>query len=124
LVIGVSDDREIVGIGDDLHDVENRLKFARDVLERHVEYRRSIVTFRQVEVPDKAGNARLCLLIIVAKACEVVGVKQNDDGYSYPVRRESGIARESRLDIATRKAHLKSDSYEFLDALKQFVREA
>lgn len=40
------------------------------------------------------------------------------------MRHETGIARESRLDIAIHKTHFKSDSYEFLHALKQFVREA
>ena len=34
------------------------------------------------------------------------------------------MTRESRLVIANPKTHLKSDSYEFLDALKQFVRDS
>ena len=73
LVIGVTDEREIVGIGGD---VESRLKFASDVLARHLEYDRNVVKFHQVEVPDKAGVKNLCLIVIVAKACGPVGVRQ------------------------------------------------
>jgi hypothetical protein len=121
LVIGVTDQRGVVGIGGD---VESRLKFASDVLARHLEYDRNIVTFHQVEVSDNADVKKLCLVVIVAKACGPVGVRQLDGSYSYPIRRETGITRESRLDIANPKTHLKSDSYEFLDALKQFVRDS
>lgn len=124
LVIGVNDRREIVGIGDDIHENESRLKFASDVLAKHLEYDREVATLHQVEVEDKVGNRKLCLIVIVARTCSPVGVKLADGRYSYPVRHETGITRESRSDIATRKTHFKSDSYEFFDALKQFVRDA
>jgi predicted HTH transcriptional regulator len=61
LVIGVTDKREVIGLGDDRRQVENRLKFASDVLAEHIEYDRPIVTFHQVAV----------------SACEVV---PTDDG--------------------------------------------
>lgn len=121
LVIGVTDEREVVGIGGD---VESRLKFASDVLARHIEYDRNIVKLHQVEVPDREGVSKLCLVVVVAKACGPVAVLQLDGTYSYPIRRETGITRESRLDIASPKTHLKSDRYEFLEALSQFVHDA
>jgi hypothetical protein len=47
LVVGVSDKRQIVGISDDPHQTEQRLKFAADALEKHLEYGRNIQRFHQ-----------------------------------------------------------------------------
>ena len=74
--------------------------------------------------PTGRESSKLCLVVVVAKACGPVAVLQLDGTYSYPIRRETGITRESRLDIASPKTHLKSDRYEFLEALSQFVHDA
>jgi hypothetical protein len=124
LVIGVTDRREIVGIGANSREVESRLKVVRDVLARHLEYGREIVRVEQVILQDQAPKEQICLIIAVAQACEVVGVHDGNGHYSYPVRRETGIARPSRIEIASPKSHMKHDNYDFLRELSQFMREA
>ena len=91
LIIGVNDKREVVGIGKG-GQLENRLKFARDVIAEHVEYDREIASFRQVAVGEK-GNEKICLIVVVSQACEAVAVSDGRGHYSYPVRRETGITR-------------------------------
>jgi hypothetical protein len=122
LIIGVTDRREVVGIGNS-HDAERRLKFANEVLEKHLDYGRSIYRFHQLLLRDTGGVERLCLLVVAAQACEVVGVSDGEGHYTYPVRREGGIQRVSRYDLAAPKSHMKSDNYDFLRDLEQFVRE-
>jgi hypothetical protein len=122
LVIGVIDNREIVGIGSG-RELENRLKFASDVLSKHLEYGREIARLRQVVVRGKDGHAKICLVIVIAQACEPVGVHDGAGHYTYPVRRETGLARVSRAEIFDPKMHIKSDSYEFLRELYQFAHE-
>ncbi len=121
LVIGVTDRREIVGIADTRREVENRLKFASDVLARHLEYSRPIVRFHQVVLSGSDGFEKTCLVVVVAQASEVAGVNDGQAHYTYPVRRETGITRVSRHELMTPKLHMKSDNYDFLCDLNQFV---
>lgn len=123
LVVGVTDRREIVGIGDDPSMIESRLKFASDVLARHLEYDRPIIGFHQVLVPDTLGVDRICLVVIAAQACGAVGVRDHQGRYTYPVRRETGTDRVSGNDLAMHRIHMKSDNHDFLRILSQFVRE-
>jgi len=122
LIIGVTDKREIVGIGDG-RELENRLKFASDVLSTHVEYGREIFRLRQIVSPDKDGNPTVCLVVVVADACEPVGVHDGQGHYTYPVRRETGLTRVSRKEVFDPKMHIKSDNYDFLRELYQFVHQ-
>jgi hypothetical protein len=65
LIIGVRDQpREIVGLGP-IREIENRLMVANQVIVRHVEYDRELVSFRQVVIP---GNGEIvCLVVVVAQ---------------------------------------------------------
>jgi len=115
LIVGVNDKREIVGVGSG-HELENRLKVASDVLARHIEYDREIVSFRQVVAGEK-----ICLIVLVSQACGVVAVTDGDGHYSYPLRRETGISREDPGDVPVRKLYLKSDNRDFMHQLRQFI---
>jgi hypothetical protein len=103
---------------------ESRVKFAADVLARHLEYDRPLASFHQIPIEDGKGMHRICLIVAVAKGSDVARVGDGQGHYTYPVRRETGIARESRFDAAKGKGHLKSDNHNFLRDLKQFIREA
>jgi hypothetical protein len=121
LVIGVSDQpREVIGVGDAPRDVENRLMVVRQVIAKHIEYDRDLVLFRQIVPPGKGGE-KVCLVIVVAQACEVVGVHDGQGHYTYPVRRETGIERVSSLNLGSQKIHMKSDNHDFMRELNQFV---
>jgi hypothetical protein len=122
LIIGVTDHREVVGIGTTVREVESRLKVAKETIATHLEYSREITRFHQLILPDTTGAETICLIVIVAQAFEPVGVTDGEGRYTYPVRRETGIQRVSRGDLASRR-HMKSDKYDFLSDLEQFVRD-
>jgi hypothetical protein len=123
LIVGVNNNREIVGIGSG-SEAESRLKFARDILAERLDYPREVVSFYQVIVPNGSGGEGACLVITVVKTIEAVGVGDGAGQFTYPVRRETGISRESRRDIDSAKQHLKSDSHDFMEKLEQFVRDS
>jgi hypothetical protein len=117
LIVGVNDRREIVGVGTG-HELENRLKVTSDVLARHIEYDREIVSLRQVVFGEK-----ICLIVLVSQACGVVAVTDGDGHYSYPLRRETGISRERREDVPVLRLDLKSDNRDFMHQLRQFIKD-
>jgi hypothetical protein len=118
LIIGVTDDRGIVGIGNGKI-LENQLKVARDVLAEYLEYKRDIVTFRQVAMGEQRDT--ICLVILISQACSSVGVSDGQGRFSYPVRRETGIQRVQRADTPAINSDRKSDNRDFLADLKQFT---
>ena len=120
LIVGVTDDREVVGIGSG-HELEAKLKFASDVLAKHLEYPREIYRLRQIGVPSKDKTDKICLVVVIAQACEVVDVNDGEGHYTFPVRRETGLTRVSREEISKPKLHMKSDNYDFLREILQFV---
>jgi len=120
LIVGVTDRREVVGIGSG-GDLENRLKMAKDVLAEFLVYRREIVSFRQVPMGEKRDT--ICLVIVVSRAVSPVGVSDGQGRFSYPVRRETGIERVGETETPVAKQYEKSDSREFLTDLRQFIRD-
>jgi hypothetical protein len=121
LVIGVRDrPREIVGLGDVVREVENRLKVARQVIANHIEYDGDLVSFHQVVIPSDDGE-KVCLVIVVAQSRMTVGVHDGQGHYTYPVRRETGIDRVSPFEIEKQKTHVKNDNHDFVRELDQFV---
>ena len=121
LIVGVNDKREIVGVGTG-RELETRLKVAADVLARHIEYDREIVTVRQVVVGEK-DEEKICLIVLVAQACGPVAVTDGEGHYTYPMRRETGISRGRRDDVPVMKRDLKSDNEDFMHRLRQFIKE-
>ena len=78
---------------------------------------------RQVVIPRKDGTDKICLLAVIAQACEPVGVNDGSGRYIYPVRRETGLTMVPWDEILNPKIHMKSDNYDFLVELYQFVHE-
>jgi hypothetical protein len=119
LVVGLRDrTREIVGFGD-LRERENRLKFASQVIANHIEYEGDLVLLHQVSLPGADGE-KVCLVVIVAQACNPVGVHDGQGHYTYPVRRETGIDRVSAAAISKQKANIENDNHDFVHELNQF----
>jgi len=122
LLVGIADEpRRIIGV-ETGKTLENQLQAAKMVIAQQLEYDRDIVSFEQVEV-EFEGATRMCLVIVVAQACQVVGVDDGDGRFTYPERLETGKRRSSRLDIGSKKTFIKSDNFDFIDQLVQFVRE-
>jgi len=120
LIIGVTDKRDIVGIGSG-RDLENRLKDAADVLPKHIDYPREIWRLRQIVVPSKDTTGKVCLVVVISQACETVAVHDGAGHYTYPVRRETGLTRVGRDEILRAKGNVKGDNLGFLGELYRFV---
>lgn len=127
LIIGISNKipRKVIG----LNDLENKMKYAKDVIQKGISYPRDLTHFQVLALEDEAGEEKLCLLIIAKHAMEVVGVKNekvlNTDSIrgtiivpTYPIRNETGTTRVSVSDISNAKMHLKHDNYRFLTSLE------
>jgi hypothetical protein len=121
LIVGVSDKRDILGVGVG-RELENRLKVAADIIAEHVCYTREIASFRQV-VMGEAGTETVCLVVVISQACEPVAVIDPLKRYFYPVRRETGTSRVQIDDVSAQKLHLKSDNRDFMHQLRQFIKD-
>jgi hypothetical protein len=120
ILVGIADKtRSVVGLqrGKEL---ENRLQFAASVLKTHLDYDRDLAAFEQVEVPHK-DLSRLCLIIVIAQASEVVGVNDGGGHFTYPVRLQTGKHLATRQSIT--KYYIKSDNFDFVKELLLFVRD-
>ncbi len=125
IMIGISDasPRQIIGLGNDTHQLENNMKYTSQVLGKHIAYDEDYFHLQQVNTPDHTGNKRLCLVIAVKQTRETLGVTGSDGNISYPFRQETGLEKKEKEVIQKMKYGLKSDNYEFLDILQQFVSE-
>jgi hypothetical protein len=121
-LVGIADEpRAVVGL-ERGKELENRLQFAGIALKAHLEYDKDLVEFEQVEVQDN-GVAKLCLITVVAQACQVVGVTDGAGHFTYPVRLQTGRSLGTLSEIGSRKTYLKSDNFDFVNELLQFVRD-
>jgi len=126
IVIGVSDasPRQIIGLGDDTHPLENNMKYTSQVLGKYIAYDGDYFHLQQVNVPDHASRKQLCLVIVIKQTRETLGVTElNDGNITYPFREETGIARKEKEAIQKIKHGIKNDNYDFLTVLQQFVNE-
>jgi predicted HTH transcriptional regulator len=123
LLVGIRNDKTIAGVGDTERDRENRVKTLNDALAELIRYPRQIWKVHQLLANGTDGNEKLCLVVIVAKACEPVGVKNANGSYTYPVRHGTGIIREDPEKLREARIHDKNDSFAFLERLRQFVRD-
>ncbi|MEG9438526.1 ATP-binding protein [Edaphobacter sp. HDX4] len=123
LLVGIRDDKTIVGIGDTERERENRVKALSDVLVELIQYPRQIWKIHQLLANDADGTERLCLVVIVPRAYEPVGVKGANGSYIYPVRHGTSIARENPEKLRHARIHDKNDNFDFLERLQQFVRD-
>lgn len=121
LIIGVTDEppRRIVGI----RDLENRLKFTKEVLKRHTVYDFDFTHFQQVLMKDEVGRDKTCLVIAVSQTKGVVRVKDQQGKYSFPIRLETGKARADYDTIKISKKYVMRENYNFVSDLYTFLHD-
>lgn len=124
LVVGVSDSpREIVGIGDNTIEVERRLNYTSRVIAEYLNCGDDAIYFHQVPLEDEDGDRWICLIIAVAQTGSPVSVKDKEGRYTYPVRREAGFDRADAGELVFQKIHIKSDNFDFIRDLRDFVHD-
>ncbi len=126
VIVGVTDTspRQIVGLIGDFRDVENYMKHTRNVINKYISYEKDFVHLQQVNVPDQNNDNKLCLIIAIQQTRRVIAVKRLDGkSYSYPLREETGLVWKDEGKIFANKLGTKSDNYNFLGVLQQFLNE-
>jgi hypothetical protein len=118
LIIGITDDppRKIIGV----QDLENMLKFTKDVLQRYINYGVDFAHFQQVPMKDELGRDVIILVIAVAQTKGVVSVKDQQGKFSYPVRSETGIYRTDQHTTEAKKKEMR-DNYSFMSDFQTFL---
>lgn len=123
IIVGITDSphRTIVGIGD----LENKLKSAKLVLNRHIKYNGEHIHFQQVMIRNSENKEKNCLVIVVAQTKGVVSVKDQSGKFSYPLRLETGLERVDRERImnSKREREVLHDNYDFLSSLNKFIED-
>ena len=121
LIIGITDKfpRKIVGV----QDLENKSKFTKEVLKRHISYGTDFVHFQQILVKDEAGNDRNSLIIAIAQTKDVIPVKDKLGKFSYPIRLETGLDRSDYDKIKYSKINVLHDNYNFIISLDRFLHD-
>lgn len=126
IIVGVTDTspRQIVGLSGDSRDIENNMKYTRNVISQYIPYEKDFVHLQQVNVPSVNGVSTLCLVIVIQQTIDGLSVKGLDGkSYSYPVREETGLVWKEQNTVGNKKIGTKSDNYNFLSVLQQFVNE-
>ena len=127
LIIGISNQtpRKVIG----LDDLENKMKYAKDIIRKGINNARSFTHFQVLPLEDEQGMEKLCLLIIIKQTMDVVEVNNKKvikKGSTtstiilptYPIRSETGITRVSRHDVSNSKKHLEHDNHQFIILLE------
>lgn len=125
LLVGITDSppRQTEGIGDDLTELERKLKYTRDVSRNYLVYPRDILHFQLVKVKNSDGFLKNCLVIVIKQTCETVSVKDKDGRFTYPIRQETGLTRVTDDYIWRQKMHIKSDNFDFISLFNQMLHE-
>lgn len=125
LLVGITDKppRQTEGIGDDLTEIERKIKYSRDVSRNYLVYPRDILHFHHMKVNDSNGVLKNCLVIAIKQTCETVAVKDKDGRFTYPIRQETGLSRVTEDYIWEQKIHLKSDNFDFIGLFNQMLHD-
>lgn len=126
LIVGITDDppRKIVGLKGKSSEIENYMKNARNVISQYISYDKDFVHFHQVNVQDFNGDYKLCLIIAIQQTVPGLGVKGTDGkSFTYPLREETGLVWKEQYTVGNHKIGTKSDNFDFINVLQQFVNE-
>ncbi|UZE92408.1 MAG: ATP-binding protein [Methanosarcinales archaeon] len=121
VIVGITDKspRRIIGV----QDLENKSKFTKEVLKRHITYSTDFVHFRQILMKDEAENDKNCLIIAIAQTKDVISVKDKLGKFSYPIRLETGLDRSNYDEIKYSKLNVLHDNHNFILNLDRFLHD-
>ncbi|EMI25094.1 RNA-binding domain-containing protein [Rhodopirellula europaea] len=124
LVVGVTDDREVIGIDAGL-DLENCIKSLHDAEARHLRSGNGLIRTIEFSVGDANGSPATCLAILVPETSAPMSVELRGAHY-YPIRKGPGKISSSHQQVADNKSQfLKTPSFERLKSrLSAFLEYA
>jgi hypothetical protein len=119
LIIGVTNNtHEIVGVDDP----ENRIKQIENVIRRYTDA--TVVDFVRIRAVPFDGVAKPCIIIVVGKTDTPIGVCQERNRYSYPLRVGPGKENVSQKKIWATKNFTKGPEFKFAAELEAWVSDA
>ncbi len=119
LIIGITDKlREVVGV----NDIETKMRTIGSKIKRWSDYYDDFWFLKEIKIQDDVGVTRSCLIIAIAQTDNVVGVKDENNRYSYPIRIETGKENGDFWKLDEQKTRITKDNYDFLKELKQFSK--
>ncbi|XZE32744.1 ATP-binding protein [Pirellulaceae bacterium SH501] len=122
LIIGVTDDRRIVGFSPG-KDLENKIASLGKAIADQIQYPRSFAEIVEIPLALKNGPT-ICIAVVVRECSSVIAVRK-DNSYTYPVRSGSGKIFRSHDEIETSKLSVKHDNFDELTrVVTQFVRDS
>lgn len=123
LIIGITDEspRKVVGFGE-FKDMENRMKYIRDVTRKYIDYDRNFIHMQVISIKYEENTEKYCLLVAVAQTEKEVRVRDNTGKFSCPVRAETGLRREDPDTVRMQKVSLFHDNYDFLTKLQDMCQ--
>ncbi len=119
LIIGISDKfpRKIIG----LDDLENKVNQLGDLIKNKIAYPTDFIHFQQIQLKDKDGNKKNCLLIAVAQTADMLGVKIKDGTYLFKKRIGSSSKPVAPDRIEETKKRIYKDNFDFLEFIRSFT---
>ena len=118
IIIGITNGRSVVGITDP----ETRKVQTRKLLQRYLGTCSQSVKMINIPFPVNEAGRKNLLLILIPQTKDVVGVRNVEGGFFYPIRLESGTQRSSREEIAEKKKRdVCEDNFHFAARLFDFV---
>ena len=93
-----------------------------DLFEGWAVYDEDFWFLKEIKIEDDKGVARSCLIIAIAQTERVVGVKDEKDRYSYPIRIETGKENGDLWKLEEQKFDVSKNNYDFLKGLQEFLK--
>jgi len=119
LLIGITDKfREVVGV----NDIETKMHTVGSKIKRWTVYNDDFWFLKEIKIVDDKGVTRSCLIIAIAQTKRVVGVKDEKDRYSYPIRIETGKENGDLWKLEEQKFDVYKNNYDFLKELQEFLK--
>jgi len=119
-IVGIRDaDRVVVGVSD----LENRVKYTRQVLDDCFGPSATFVTLQQIVVPDDTGTDQTCLAVVIAQTHDAKSFT-DANGTWYPLRQEAGLVRVDEMRIREARGLGRITNFDFLQQLHRWAIDA
>lgn len=119
LIIGITDKqpRKVIGV----NYIENKMQSISRTIKKWIKNRNDFWVLKEITINNEEGKTQNCLIIIVAQTKNVMGVKDEQGKYSYPIRIETGKENKDPYELELNKADIFKNNYDFLLEIQSFI---